>query len=78
MQDGQLMLGDCIEFARQLVAPYQTIYDAADHFVNAKAAKVIRHAAVGMICLMSRTGKLNNDKWKKLISWLRQKHLTLN
>ena len=64
-------LTDGIEFARQLGALYQPIYDAADRFVNVTASKVIRDAAVGVVCLMPQNGMLRRDKLDHLVRWVR-------
>ena len=64
-------LNDGIEFARQLDAPYEPIYDTADRFVNVTASKAIRDAAVGVVCLMPQNGMLRRDKLDHLVRWLR-------
>ena len=60
-----------IEFERQLGAPYQPIYDAADRFVNVTASKAIRAAAMGVVCFMPQNGMLRRAKLDHLVRWLR-------
>ena len=64
-------LNEGIQYARELGVPHQPIYAAADHFVNVTASKVIRNAAVGVVCLMPQHGMLRYCKLFHLVSWLR-------
>ena len=64
-------LKEGIDYARELGVPHQPIYDAADHFVNVSASKAVRDAAVGVVCLMPKTGMLRDAKLAHLVRWLR-------
>jgi len=64
-------LDEGIQFARERGVPHPPIYDAADHFVNVSASKAIRDAAVGVVCLMPKTGMLRDAKLAHLVRWLR-------
>lgn len=65
-----------IRAANELGMPYQPFLDAAERFVIVDAAHAIRDAAVGVVCLMPRTGFLpggRNSKLEKLTDWLKPK-----
>lgn len=64
-------LHEGIQYARELGVPHQPIYAAADHFVNVTASKVIRNAAVGVVCLIPQNRMLRHGKLAHLVKWLR-------